>query len=234
MEALIVSGLSRMGLSVPGERAGRLARYGELLLEQNRVMNLTAITDPAEVATLHMLDCAALLNCLPLAGKRLLDVGTGAGFPGLVLKTLEPTLELTLLDSLQKRLDWLAQVARELELTGVHICPGRAEEEGHRPQLRECFQVVTARAVAELRILCELTLPFVAVGGHLLAMKSVRPRELEEAQGAMTVLGGRLADCRDYTIPHTDVTHRVVVVEKVSPTPPTYPRRWARVQKSPL
>jgi len=234
MEALIASGLDALGLAVPPDGAEKLARYGRALMEKNQVMNLTAITDPHGVATLHMLDCAPLLRCAPLEGKTLIDVGTGAGFPGMVLRVLVPSLRLTLLDSLQKRLDWLDEVARELELDGVTTLHGRAEEAGLNPALRERFDVATARAVAELPLLCELCLPLVKVGGRFLAMKSTDDGELERAARAMETLGGRLAGCHDYTIPHTDVTHRVVVVEKVSPTPAGYPRRWAKMQKAPL
>ena len=135
MRALIETGLETLGLkgSVPTDAPEKLARYGELLLQQNQVMNLTAITEPKDVATLHMLDCAPLLDCARLQGKALIDVGTGAGFPGMVLKVLYPTLELTLLDGLQKRLDWLDTVAEELALTNVRTIHGRAEEAGWIP-----------------------------------------------------------------------------------------------------
>ena len=237
MEGLIRSGLEQLGLapSLPAEAADRLARYGQALLEKNQVMNLTAITDPRDVATLHMLDCAPLLECGRFAGSSLIDVGTGAGFPGLVLKILVPSLEVTLLDSLQKRLSWLDEVADGLGLKGIRTLHARAEEAGQTAGLRERFDFAAARAVADLRLLCELCLPFVKVGGRFLAMKSVDcGGELDAAQSAIQTLGGRLAGCYDYQIPHTQVTHRVVVVEKVSPTPAAYPRRWAKVQKSPL
>ncbi len=198
-------------------------------------MNLTAITQPRDVATLHMLDCAPLLDCGRMEGKTLIDVGTGAGFPGMVLKVLCPTLSVTLLDSLQKRLSWLDTVAAELSLSGVVTLHGRAEEAGHDPALRERFDFASARAVADLRLLCELCLPFVKVGGRFLAMKSVDcDQELELARPAVDKLGGRVTGCYDYQIPHTEVRHRVVVVEKTSPTPAQYPRRWAKMQKSPL
>ncbi|MDD6161066.1 MAG: 16S rRNA (guanine(527)-N(7))-methyltransferase RsmG [Oscillospiraceae bacterium] len=233
MEQLIASGLAEYGLS--SAAAPALARYGELLIEQNRVMNLTAITDPHDVATLHMLDCAALPDCARLQGKTLIDVGTGAGFPGMVLKLLCPTLSLTLLDGLQKRLDWLTAIAPQLGADGVTAIHGRAEELGLDSAYREQFDFATARAVADLRLLCEMCLPFVKVGGRFLAMKSVDcGEELARADAAIRTLGGKLAGCHDYAIPHTDVRHRVVVIEKVSPTPRQYPRRWAKMQKSPL
>ena len=237
MRALIASGLEALGLAacVPQDAPDQLARYGQLLLEQNRVMNLTAITEPRDVATLHMLDCAPLLECARLNGSRVIDVGTGAGFPGMVLKILCPTLDLTLLDSLQKRLDWLESVAGALGLDGVRTVHGRAEEAGQDPSLREQFDVAAARAVADLRVLSELCLPFVRPGGRFLAMKSTEcGPELEAARPAIRALGGDVAGAWDYTIPHTAVTHRVVVIEKTAPTPASYPRRWAKIQKSPL
>lgn len=237
MKKLIFTGLTELGLSgsVPDAAAEQLAGYGQLLIEQNKVMNLTAITEPHDVATLHMLDCAPLLDCGRMQGKSLIDVGTGAGFPGMVLKILCPSLNVTLLDSLEKRLNWLNTVAAGLNVAGLTTVHGRAEEFGLDKEYREQFDFATARAVADLRLLCEMCLPFVKAGGRFLAMKSVDcGEELKQAGAAIEKLGGRVAGCHDYVIPHTDVKHRVVVIDKVSPTPAGYPRRWAKIQKSPL
>ena len=175
MRDIIAAGLADLGLldRVPEQAPSQLAEYGHLLLEKNQVMNLTAITDPVKVAQLHMLDCAALLTCADFQNRALLDVGTGAGFPGLPLKILVPSLQVTLLDSLNKRVDWLAQVSAQLSLTGIRVIHARAEEQA-------------------------------------------------------------LEECRDYTIPGTDVIHRLVVLRKVAPTLKGYPRRWAKIQKAPL
>ncbi|MBD5117897.1 MAG: 16S rRNA (guanine(527)-N(7))-methyltransferase RsmG [Clostridiales bacterium] len=231
-------GLEEYGLAgrVSPRAVQDLDTYCRMLLDKNREMNLTAITAPMDAANLHMLDCAALLNCAELeGGKTLIDVGTGAGFPGMALKMLVPSLDVTLLDSLNKRLDWLAEVAGVLELTAIHTVHARAEEAGLDPALREQFDFATARAVADLRILCELCLPFVKVGGRFLAMKSTgSDEEIEGARSAVQTLRGRVERCFDYTIPGTGVTHRVVVVQKTAPTPANYPRRWARIQKAPL
>lgn len=237
MEATIRSGLTCLDLAqrVPSDAPALLARYGQLLLEKNRVMNLTAITQPKDVATMHMLDCAVLLMGTDFEGKSLIDVGTGAGFPGVPLKILVPSLEVTLLDSLNKRVDWLTEVCDTLELEGIHAIHARAEEAGRDPDLRERFDLSTARAVADLRSLCELCLPFVKPGGHFLAMKGTGcDDEIHDALPAIQTLGGRLGPCFDRTIPHTDVVHRVVLIEKISSTPFGYPRRWAKIQKSPL
>lgn len=197
-------------------------------------MNLTAIRDEDGVAALHMLDCAALLD-LPGAdftGKRLIDVGTGAGFPGMVLKILVPSLEVTLLDSLQKRLVWLEETASALGLGGISTLHARAEEQSRRPDCRDSFDFAAARAVAELRVLAELCLPFVKVGGLFLAMKGVDSgAELAAAAPVLEQLGGRVETVWDYTIPGPEVRHRLIAVRKVSPTPEAYPRKWARIQK---
>ena len=237
MEKLIEDGLERLGLAgkVPENAPALLARYGGLLLEQNKVMNLTAITDPAGVAALHMLDCAALLNCADFEGKTLIDVGTGAGFPGVPLAVLAPSLRVTLLDSLNKRVEWLGETCKALGLANACALQARAEEAGRDPSLREKFDFAAARAVADLRVLAELCLPFVKVGGWFLAMKGTDcERELDAALPAIQILGGRVEDCFDYQIPHTNVTHRVILIEKSAPSPEKYPRRWTKIQKSPL
>ena len=237
MRDIIASGLADLSLEgrVPPQAADQLAEYGRLLLEKNQVMNLTAIREPEGVARLHMLDCAALVNCAQFEGKTLIDVGTGAGFPGLPLKILVPSLEVTLLDSLNKRVDWLNEVSAQLGLSGVRAIHARAEEQAQVKGFRDGFDFATARAVADLRLLAELCLPFVKVGGWFLSMKSVESdQELEQAAHAIKLLGGRVRETVDYAIPGSDVTHREVVIEKVAPTLKGYPRRWAKIQKEPL
>lgn len=237
MVSLIRRGLEDYGLSarVPQDAPETLARYGRLLLEKNRVMNLTAITEPEQVAKLHMLDCAALLNLCRWEGQRLLDVGTGAGFPGMVLKILVPSLDTTLLDSLNKRLEWLSETCTALELTGIRTVHARAEEKGNDPAFREQFDLVTSRAVAELRTLCELCLPYVRVGGLFLAMKSVESdAELSAAGPAIRSLGGIVESVSDYRIPGTEIRHRAVILKKIGETPKKYPRTFAKIKKNPL
>lgn len=236
MKDILTQGFAQLELTVPDGAANQLCRYAELLVEQNKVMNLTAITQPEDIARLHFLDSAALLPLLgDTAGKRLIDVGTGAGFPGLVLKILRPELEVTLLDSLGKRVDWLDRVAQELGLTGVTCIHARAEEQALVKGWRDSFDFATARAVADLRLLSELCLPYVKVGGAFLSMKSVdSDEELDRAAHAMKLLGGRLEELRDCPIPGCDVVHRVAVIRKVAPTLKGYPRRWAKIQKDPL
>lgn len=235
MKTWIASGLEALALSPPPEAVQQLHRYGELLLEQNQHMNLTAITQPQQVATLHFLDSAALLKVVPFQDKQVIDVGTGAGFPGLPLRLLEPSIRLTLLDSLGKRVAWLAEICSVLGTSDVTCLHARAEEQALVPGFRDAFDIATSRAVAPLNLLCELCLPYVKVGGCFLAMKSVDcDQELAAAAPGLSRLGGTLRPSVDYAIPHTDVVHRVVVVEKTAPTPKGYPRRWAKIQKAPL
>ena len=237
MQQIIAQGLEQLNLThrVPPQAAGQLAEYGRLLLEKNQVMNLTAIREEYKVARLHMLDCAALLDCAEFQGKTLIDVGTGAGFPGLPLKILVPSLEVTLLDSLAKRVDWLNEVSSCLELDGVRAIHARAEEQALVKGYRDSFDFVTARAVADLRLLGEICLPYAKVGGTFLSMKSVgSDEELANAAHAVKFMGGRVRGSEDYTIPGTDVTHRVLFIDKVAPTLKGYPRRWAKIQKDPL
>ena len=231
MEQTLREGLAALGL--PCSAVPQLLDFSRRLLEKNQVMNLTAITEPKDVAALHLLDCAALLTMADLRGKRVIDVGTGAGFPGMVLRILEPDFDLTLLDSLGKRVDFLREVCTVLSLQRVDCVHARAEEfaAGHRQQ----YDIAASRAVANLNLLCELTLPLVKVGGQFLAMKSVSSdQEIDGARGAIGQLGGRIADIRDYTVPETQVCHRLVVIEKVKDTPAIYPRSFARMKKAPL
>ena len=237
MRTLIESGLAELGLSgqVPEAAPALLERFGRLLLKKNEMMNLTAIIRPRDVATLHMLDCAALLNCAGFQYKTLIDVGAGAGFPGVPLKILVPTLHVTLLDSQSRRVDWLEEACEALGLSGVAPILNRAEEAGTDPVLREQYDFAAARAVADLRPLSELCLPFVKVGGYFLAMKGTDcDAELDSARSAIHALGGEIEQCIDYAIPHTEVSHRVVLIKKKASTPSQYPRKWVKIQKSPL
>ena len=231
MEQLLQEGLAALGL--PRDGIPALVRYADLLVEKNKVMNLTAITEPTDIATLHFLDCAALLKLTDFQGKTVADVGTGAGFPGMPLRILEPSIRLTLLDSLNKRIDFLKEVCDDLGFGDVDCVHARAEE--FAAEHRESFDIVTSRAVANLRMLSELCLPLVKVGGTFLSMKSVdSDAELEEAQKAIATLGGRVTDVKDYVIPGTEVRHRVIYIQKMKETPKKYPRAFAKIKKSPL
>ena len=231
MNETLTAGLTALGL--PTEAAPALVRYGEMLIETNKVMNLTAITEPKDVASLHFLDSAALLTLTDLKNKSVVDVGTGAGFPGMPLRILEPSIRLTLLDSLGKRIHFLQGVCDDLGLNDVACIHARAEE--FAAKHRETFDVATSRAVAALPMLSELCLPLVKVGGVFLAMKAVdSEEEINSAKRAISLLGGKIREVKDYPIPGTEVTHRLVVVEKIAPSPAKYPRAFAKIKKNPL
>lgn len=236
MRAQIEKGLLELGVTVPDEEAiEKMDRFIHHLLEKNQVMNLTAITEPNQVVGLHLLDSAAMWNFIPEDAKTFIDVGTGAGFPGVPLKILKPELHVTLMDALEKRLTWLEEVTEELELDGIETLHGRGEELTHLEAYRESFDVATARAVADLRILAEIVLPFLKVGGRFLAMKSKDSiLEMDLAEETIKVLGGAVTEVTDYKIPDMDVEHRVVVIEKIAPSPAEYPRRWAKIKNSPI
>ena len=229
MRTILTEGLAALGLTASQEALARFETYYRLLDERGSVMNLTAIRGEADVARLHFLDCAALLTLHDCRGKSVIDVGTGAGFPGLPMKLLEPTLKLTLLDSLDKRVRFLQEVCDAVGLDDVECLHARAEEQ---PERRETYDLAVSRAVARLDVLCELCLPYVKVGGAFLAMKARgAAEELREAERAIAVLGGGKAELLPYSIPGADAEHCVVRIEKVKPTPAKYPRRWAKIQK---
>lgn len=230
MRETIAAGLTDLGLD--NVKAKALTKYGELLLEANRVMNLTAITDPKEVATLHMLDCAVLCAHWNFGGKSLIDVGTGAGFPGLVVAILCPDCRVTLLDPLEKRLGFIRGVVEHLGLSNVALLHARGEDAGRDKALREAFDFATARAVADLTVLGELCLPFVKVGGTFLAMKAVdSAAEVQAAKPLLGQLGGQVQPPVDHAIPGCGVTHRVWPIVKTVPTPALFPRRWSKIKK---
>ena len=231
MEDILKQGLGSLGLDTTA--VPQLTEFARRLLEKNKVMNLTAITEPKDVATLHLLDSAWLLTAADCRGKTLVDVGTGAGFPGMPMGILEPTAQLTLLDSLGKRIDFLQETVDAMGLQRVRCVHARAEEFAR--QHREQYDIAASRAVAQLNVLCELALPLVKVGGQFLAMKSVdTDDEIQRARSAIAQLGGKIGKIWDYTIPGTDVRHRVVIIRKERPTPAAYPRPFARIKKAPL
>ena len=231
MEQLLQQGLTQMGLPTKGIPS--LLRYADLLVEKNKVMNLTAITEPADIAALHFLDSAALLTLADFKNKQVADVGTGAGFPGMPLRIVEPSIRLTLLDSLNKRVDFLKEVCEDLALTNVDCVHARAEE--FAAKKRESFDIVTSRAVANLQMLSELCLPLVKVGGYFLSMKAVdSDQELADAKHAIEVLGGQVEKIETYAIPGTDVSHRLIFIKKIKETGKKYPRAFAKIKKNPL
>ena len=219
-----------MGLALSLETVDTLCAFGAAVVEQNKVMNLTAITEPDQVAKLHLLDSLSLLAVKDLRGRKLVDVGCGAGFPGVPLKIACPELQLTLLDSLGKRMHWLETV---LPTLGVEANCVTARAEEAVASCRETYDVATSRAVARLNILLELTAPFVKVGGYVLAMKgTAAAEELAEAPKAIKTLGLKLEEVREFPVDGT--AHTVIVLKKVAPTPARFPRRYAKIKQNPL
>lgn len=225
---------AEFGLRLSDRQGEQLAQYAQLLVEWNEKMNLTAITDPQDMAIKHFLDCLYLLKyCDIPQGARLIDVGTGAGFPGMVLKIARPDLDLTLLDSLNKRLVFLNEVASALNLqvTTIHV---RAEAAGKDVLLRESYDVATARAVARLSALSEYCLPLVKIGGQMIAMKGPDGNaELEQAATALATLGGEVGTVHEYSLPNGDA-RSIVQIKKISQTPSKYPRQGVKIAKKPL
>ena len=230
MKATLEAGLPLLGLELPEQTIDTLCAFARAVVKQNEVMNLTAITGDAQVARLHLLDSLSLMACVELEGKRLIDVGCGAGFPGVPLAIACPGAEITLLDSLGKRMKWLEQTLPELGIS-ARCVTARAEEAV--AGCREQYDYAASRAVARLNILLELTAPYVKVGGAVLAMKGAAAREeLAECAGAMKQLGLKLEQIREF--PADGTSHAVIVLRKVAPTPPRYPRRYTKIKQSPL
>lgn len=233
MTELLKNGFSAMKLSVSDAQIAQLEDFTARMLETNKVMNLTRITDPKEIAEKHLLDCASLLQAADFSKKSVLDVGCGAGFPGMPLHILCPSCELTLLDSLGKRIRFLQGCIDAMNLSDIGAVHARAEE--FAAKHREQYDFAVSRAVAQLNVLAELSLPLVKQGGAFIAMKSKdTDEELERAKKAIRLLGGEIEKIIDYTIPHTEITHRLVVIRKKNHTPKQYPRPFRKISASPL
>ena len=231
---IVKRGAEGLGLTLPRGAEAAFQRYYELLSQRGRSVNLTAISDEDDVARLHFLDSLAIMGAADFAGKQVIDIGSGAGFPGMPLKIAQPSINLTMLDATGKRIAFLEELCDELGIKAACV-HARAEEAARNNEMRARFDIALSRAVARLNVLCELCLPFLRVGGEFLAMKSVdSDEEIKEAENAIQKLGAQIETIKDYTIPETDITHRVIIIRKTAPTTEEYPRRFAKIQKSPL
>ena len=224
MKNIIQQSFQREGFSLNEQQIEQFVQYYDLLIDWNKKINLTAIEEPQEVADKHFVDSALLLSVKKdLAGCSLIDIGTGAGFPGIPLKIIEPNLKLTLFDSLNKRINFLNTVCQELSLKDVQAVHGRAEDFGKKVEYREKFDLATARAVARMPVLLEICLPFVKLGGHFIALKGPElENELLESKKALAELGGRIIDVRSLTLADGNYTRNIAVIEKVKPTPKSW------------
>ena len=230
MKQTLSAGLPSLGLDLDENRIDTLVAFGRAMVKQNEVMNLTGITDDKGVANLHLLDSLTVLSCADLSGKSIIDVGCGAGFPGVPLAIAAPDAKVTLLDSLGKRMKWLESVLPTLGVSAECVTARAEEAVSDR---RESYDFATSRAVARLNILLELTAPYVKVGGAVLAMKgALAAEELEESRNAIKKLGLKLEEVRQFPIDGTN--HVVLVLRKVSPTPKQFPRRFAKIKQAPL
>ena len=233
MKAYLKECLTEMNIEITEEKLEKFMKYNELLLDWNTKINLTAITEPEDVVKKHFCDS---LSSLPLIkeGARLADVGTGAGFPGIPLAIMRPDIEVLLIDSLNKRIKFLDTVISELGLENVTTIHLRAEE-GGRNKLRDSFDIVTARAVASLNVLCEYCLPYVKPDGMFLSYKGENvAEELTGAKNAITKLNAKEEGIYIYEIPDSDIKHSIVKIVKKGKTPKEYPRISAKISKSPL
>jgi len=235
--------LEELHIILSSGQLDQFLQYYEMLIEKNKVMNLTAITEFDEVMKKHFVDSLSLVNVFDLNGSfSLIDVGTGAGFPGIPLKIAFPDLKVTILDSLQKRVGFLQEVIEKLGLTRIEAVHGRAEDFAKPEQMREKFDLCVSRAVANLSVLSEYSLPYVKVGGKFISYKSDKvsmeseqhKTEIERAEHAISVLGGKLIEQKEFTLPSSDIYRNLVVIEKCRPTPKQYPRKAGTASKKPL
>ena len=233
---LMKEAANEVGLELTEVQYEQFIKYMRLLQEWNEKINLTAITEDEEVIKKHFIDCIKAFKSDAIKNARnIIDVGTGAGFPGLPIAIMNPNVEVTLLDSLNKRINYLNTVVRELGLKNVTTIHSRAEDGARKPELREKFDVATSRAVANMAVLSEFCMPYVKKGGYFVALKGPSiDEELENGSNAIKILGGELKDIIEISIEETDLKHNIVEVKKIKTCPKTYPRKAGTITKKPL
>ncbi len=234
MENFIINYFEKLNIAIDIKKAEQFAVYKNMLAEWNKVMNLTGITEDREVIIKHFADSVMPLTLVDFKDKSVIDVGTGAGFPGLPLKIAEPSIKLTLLDSLLKRLNFLENVCQNIGVDAKFV-HGRAEELGNDINYREQYDIAVSRAVAPLNILMEYDMPYVKTGGVMIALKGPAAYdEIEQAKNAVKELGGEIERTEEIILPETDLKHTIVIIKKISSTPEKYPRRAKKIERSPL
>lgn len=234
MKNLIINGSKKLNIPLNEKQLSQFLDYADILREWNEKINLTAITDDEGISTKHFLDSLTAFKTGVVKGK-VIDVGTGAGFPGLVLKIANPEIELTLLDSLNKRIVFLNDVCERLSIGDVETVHARAEDGGRDRKYRGQFDTVVSRAVARLSVLSEWCMPFLKQGGYFLALKGpLADAELNDARRAVKILGGKIEDVMEADIPFTDLKHKIIIIKKVGQTPLKYPRKSGIATKTPI
>lgn len=235
IEELLAESCKKINIELTEKQIKQFIDYKDMLLEWNEKFNLTAITDEREIILKHFVDCLAISAGAELAGKKIIDVGTGAGFPGVPVKIAFPDTQMTLLDSLNKRITFLEELKNKLGLENVVCIHSRAEDGGADKNLREGFDLCISRAVANLAVLSEYCLPFVKVGGYFISMKGPDVKdELNESEKAIKVLGGEVKEVKLINIPETDINHSLIIIKKIKPTPSKYPRKAGKAKKEPI
>lgn len=229
-------GLEQLNIEADNKTLEKLINFKDILLEWNEKINLTAITDEREIYIKHFLDSATCLSTGYIKDNgKIIDIGTGAGFPGLVLKILKDNIDITLLDSLKKRMKYLEEAVSKLGVGKLDIIHGRAEEYGVKNGQRESYDIALSRAVASLNVLSEYCIPFVKVGGLFLCQKGPNySDELKEAEKAINILGGKVEDIKKYILPYSDIAHYIIVIRKLSSTPTKFPRKPGKPSSSPI
>ena len=236
MSQIFEAKLNEIGITLDEKQKQQFDKFYELLVEWNKVMNLTGITDYEEVNEKHFVDSLSIVKAIDMNKvKSVIDIGTGAGFPGIPLKIAFPHLKVVLLDSLNKRINFLNHVIEQLGLEGVETVHGRAEDFAKPGKLREKFDVCVSRAVANMTSLSEYCLPFVKLGGEFISYKSEKMNEeMDNAKKAISILGGKFDRCEEFMLPESDIFRNLVVIKKVKETPKKYPRKAGLPTKEPI
>ncbi len=234
LEEILINGAKEYGISLTGIQVQKFFKYKDVLMEWNKKINLTAIEEDKDIVIKHYIDSLSALSYLEDTPLSVIDIGTGAGFPGIPLKIAYPILNIVLLDSLEKRVKFLNQAVADLDLKGITAVHGRAEDFGLKKEYREKFDIAVARAVASLPVLLEYCMPFIKTGGRFIAMKGSSIEELGASEKALRVLGGEIEKVDGITLPFSDIKRNIVVIKKLRQTPTAYPRKAGKPSKEPL
>lgn len=234
LKNLLSKGAEAFSVHLDDARINCFLRYKELIKEWNEKINLTAIEDDREIIIKHYIDSISILPYFKNEDKKFIDIGTGAGFPGIPVKIVYDKINVTLIDSLEKRINFLNLTTSELGLTGIKAVHGRAEDYGKNPEYREKFDISVARAVSNLPVLLEYCMPFVKLGGLFIAMKGSNIDELEASKKALDILGGKIEDVVELNLPFSEIKRNIILVRKYRQTPTKYPRKAGKPSKDPL